>query len=161
MPKCNHCNYELDSLIEICPNCNTEQKHDFLFKNNAVDVEVLSYTNDKEDQYRQSFNTNSSNKRYASFWQVHGRGWRKNNFNNGILELSSLPIVITMVLGIALFIQLGFLACLGYFFFYILGSAFATGITVRRTLMGKSSFLWFNRVIVWTISYALAYSLAT
>ncbi len=98
-----------------------------------------------------------------AYWRVHGRGWQQQGgaFRQAGNELSCLPAFVTLLLGLSLGFQLGFLAALGFFFFYILGSALALTVSVRRTLMGKPVLVWFNRILVWIFAYVITYSLAT
>ncbi len=66
-----------------------------------------------------------------------------------------MPAIVTAVLALSLALQYGFLAMLGFFFFYVLGNVLSFAITVRRAVQGQRVFVWLNRALVWVGAYAL------
>ncbi len=92
-------------------------------------------------------------------YEVHGRGCHEDGRQNqslfGQARISCLPAGITLGLFLGVVWQAGFLAGIGFAFFYILGSCLALFVSVRRTLQRKSVFVWLNRILVWAIAYML------
>ncbi len=175
MQKCPQCGNNITQMEQECEACGAkisllpaQQATQTEYKQSRVEtVEAEIIDEEAEQRSRQAqqgfygdggpFTTGQD-----AFGRVHGRGWQHGGaFGHASRELSCLPGMVTLILGISLGIQLGFLASLGFFFFYILGSALAMGISVRRTLMGKKVNIWINRVLVWGLSYAIAFQLAS
>ena len=76
---------------------------------------------------------------------------------------SCLPGAITLVLVLACGVQFGFLAALGFVFFYLIGSAAASAISLQRLMQGKPLspfFQWAPRVVVWAGAWLLTAWLA-
>ncbi len=171
MPNCSRCGDEVAQEGHICSACESKQGHVPATQagqrahTQTVEAEII----DDADThgYGSEQNTYGSGQEGpgGTHWRVHGRGfgrgWQQHGaFGQASRELSCLPALITLALGVSLGIQWGFLASLGFFFFYILGSALALGVSVRRTLMGKPVLVWFNRLLVWIFAYVVAYNLA-
>ncbi len=116
----------------------------------VVVAEVIE-DDDSEQNYRQRFEGTAS-------FGVHGRGFRQQN-TFGQQNLSCLPAAITLILAVGMGVQAGFLASIGFLFFYAIGSALALTITVRRTLQGKAVYVWLNRILVWGVAFVITLGL--
>ncbi len=120
----------------------------------VVEAEVID-NNEQADYGQRLFQ-----KKSVAF-EVHGRGWQQQRvFEQASQGFSCLPILITLILIVSMALQAGFLASIGFVFFYILGSFLSLFVSVRRTLQGKIVYAWLNRVLVWTLAYALTLGLA-
>ncbi len=179
MPNCPQCGqYVAAEEATLCASCERNAQQDTLPVQLNYDTDSRGHRetleaeiiHDNEDAYGQSQRHSTYGQGHGQshgqgqrgYWQAQGRQWQQNGaFGQASRELSCLPALITLALGISLGIQWGFLASLGFFFFYVLGSAVALGVSVRRTLLGKPVLVWFNRLLVWFFAYAVAYSLAT
>lgn len=65
------------------------------------------------------------------------------------------PAVTLALLFIVLF-RFGFLACLGFLFFYAIGAAYSTVQIIRRMAEGRSANPWPWRIGNWAVSFLLA-----
>ena len=63
---------------------------------------------------------------------------------------------ITAFLLIVVLIRFGFLAGLGFLFFYVIGAAFGTVQLIRRMAEGKAVYPWLWRIGNWAVSFVLA-----
>ncbi len=171
MPNCSRCGAETAHEGQVCSACESKQEHLPATQANqrahtqTVEAEIIDDADTHGYASGQSAYGSGQEGPGGPHWRVHGRGfgrgWQQNGaFGQASRELSCLPALITLALGVSLGIQWGFLASLGFFFFYILGSALALGVSVRRTLMGKPVLVWFNRLLVWIFAYVVAYNLA-
>ncbi len=177
MPICPQCGQENSVNDAPCAKCQSKDAHVEVVshmpvtqdgqqvKSEPLEAEIV-YENEEryhgDREYQQGQHGQSGQQSGNAYWHVHGRGWQQHGaFRQAGNELSCLPACITLMLGISLGFQAGFLAALGFFFFYILGSALALAVSVRRTLMGKPVLLWFNRILVWLFAYAVTFSLAS
>ncbi len=179
MSICSQCGKHFDTEGNICSACTHTVQADFRpvlsnerqgqqehNKTEAIEAEIVDEGASQHTYEERTYYSGQS--RYndqggdSAYGRVHGRGWQQHGaFRQAGNELSCLPAFLTLMLGVSLGMQWGFLAALGFFFFYILGSALALAVSVRRTLMGKPVLLWFNRILVWLFAYAITYSLAT
>ncbi len=173
MPNCLRCGGEIAHEGQVCSACEAKQEHfpvvqaEQKTRSQTVEAEIIDDTDAHGYSSGQhAYGANQEGAGGGTHWRVHGRGfgrgWQQHGaFGQASRELSCLPAFVTLVLGLSLGIQWGFLASLGFFFFYILGSALALGVSLRRTLLGKPVLVWFNRLLVWIFAYVVAYSLAT
>ena len=63
---------------------------------------------------------------------------------------------ITAFLLIVVLVRFGFLAGLGFLFFYVIGAAFGTFQLIRRIAEGKAVYPWLWRIANWAIAFLLA-----
>ncbi len=171
MPNCPQCGAHIYGEVEehgLCTTCHAKRTaypvaQDVQTSHSQAKVEVIeAEIIDEGHEQRQGYaGSGDAYGNVNGFGRVHGRGWQQSGaFGHASRELSCLPGLITLVLGVSLGFQLGFLASLGFFFFYVVGSALAMVVTLRRTLMGKKVFVWLNRALVWICAYAIAFNLA-
>ncbi len=174
MPNCPQCGRETPVDATLCAACSDEKARVPVVqaqpvythaKVETVDAEIIDENDESRDNYHNHqqgfYGGGQTQGNDTAFGRVHGRSWQQGGaFGQASRELSCLPGMITLILGISLGIQLGFLASLGFFFFYVIASALAVGVSVRRTLMGKPVFIWLNRALVWICAYAIAFNLA-
>ncbi len=133
---------------DVCAKQGQEQQ-----KTQVVEAEIID---DGNYNFRQYYQDTSQNSFGGVSFGVHGRGWRQHaQFKQSPSVLSCMPTIVTLVLALSLGIQYGFLATLGFFFFYLLGNAVSFAISLRRTLQGQKVFVWLNRALVWVGAYAL------
>ncbi len=124
----------------------TEQKEQ---EKQVVVAEVI----EDDDNYNQRAESTIS-------FGVHGRGWRQQNvFVQNSKPFSSLPALITLILTVSMGLQAGFLASIGFLFFYVIGTVLALIFSVRRTLQGRVVYPWVHRILVWTAAYAITVGL--
>ncbi len=119
----------------------------------VVEAEIID---EQGNNYSYHSYDNTQNSFGGVSFGVHGRGWRQSTqFVQNPSLTSCLPAIITLTLALSLVIQHGFLAMLGFFFFYVLANVLSFAITLRRTLQGQSVFIWLNRILVWVGAYML------
>lgn len=63
---------------------------------------------------------------------------------------------VTAILAIVVLFRFGFLACLGFLFFYAVGAAVGTVRLIRRMAEGKSLNPWLWRIGNWAVAFLLA-----
>ena len=66
-----------------------------------------------------------------------------------------LAFVVTFVLLLACLLQWGFLAALGFAFFYLVGSCIGIYFTFKNIMEGKMPNVWLYRAAIWGISLLL------
>lgn len=66
-----------------------------------------------------------------------------------------LSFVVTLILFLFCLFQWGFLAALGFIFFYIVGYCISVYFTFKNILEGKMPNIWLYRAAIWGISLLL------
>ena len=111
-------------------------------------------------EYRTDGTASSDCRRNAGGF--HAASWSWTSMRGGMGGMNTFdtasryaPVVTLFLLFIVLF-RFGFLACLGFLFFYAIGAAFSTVWLIRRMAEGKSATPWPWRIVNWTVSFLLA-----
>ena len=92
----------------------------------------------------------------------HGTTWSWTSMRGGMGGMGGFDAAsryapaITVFLLIVVLVRFGFLAGLGFLFFYAIGAAFGTLQLIRRIAEGKAASPWLWRIANWTISFLLA-----
>lgn len=152
--KCPDCHIELNE--NFCLQCgkrfNESQMNTQQNKNN--DVLEPELVNDNDDWNRQHVYKNNEQTRNS---------FRKYTFINPNYNInaSCLPSFISLFLTLAVWIQLGFLAALGFVFFLLIGKAISLAVMLKGFSRGRIIHPLLLNSVVWVVSYSLAAWLAS
>lgn len=92
----------------------------------------------------------------------HASSWSWTSMRGGMGGLGGFDAAsryapaITAFLLIVVLVRFGFLAGLGFLFFYVIGAAFGTVQLIRRMAEGKAVYPWLWRIGNWAVSFVLA-----
>lgn len=169
-PHCPHCVTHLPA-----PSAQAEQAGE----KRVVDAEIVhdgQHSGGQSGQsgfHSQRWNSGSSQGFTWTSWQSSGSGKEENGGNGGGAgfggfspfggaqgQFSGLPFWITFGLMLACGVQYGFLAAIGFLFFYVLGSALGMFFTVSRLLNGMAINPWAVRICNWAACWLLTTWLA-
>ncbi len=167
MEKCKHCGQEGAGFSSSCPHCsavidveamphNTKQDNE---KTEIIEAEIVS-TGHAQQEYSYGHEQKQHAQRGYTF-RSYGFGNAGQGFGGLSQQTSCLPGIITLVIGISLGIEHGFLASIGFFVFYAIGSAIGFALTLRRTALGLYASPWITRCVVWFVSIIITTALAT
>ena len=108
-------------------------------------------------EYRADDTASSEYRRNAGGFHTASWSWTSMRGGMNAFDAASryAPVVTLFLLFTVLF-RFGFLACLGFLFFYAIGAAFSTIRLIRRMAEGKSANPWPWRIGNWTASFLLA-----
>lgn len=120
-------------------------------KEKVYEAEVIH-----EEYHREGSASYGNNRQDRGF---QGRTWSWSSMSGGLGGFDTAsryaPAVTFFLLVVVLF-RFGFLAGLGFLFFYALGAAFSTVQLVRRIAEGRTANPWPWRIGNWAVSFLLA-----
>lgn len=120
----------------------------------VYDAEVI------HEEYRHEERTSSGGSQGRHGF--HGTSWSWTSMRGGMGGLGGFDTAsryapaITVFLLIVVLVRFGFLAGLGFLFFYVIGAAFGTLQLIRRIAEGKAVYPWLWRIANWAIAFLLA-----
>ncbi len=157
MNTCPHCGRESNSSKPRCTSCPVDLEKSTYADSHAQNVIEPEIVRTKGSSYNQDHNEWSNEQGGPSFkmWTFQQYGGLNSRGTD-----SCLPGFITLGIALALAIQYGILASIGFFVFYAIGSAISFVMTMRRMVEGKLISLWFTRAVVWLVSAFITISLA-
>ncbi len=169
MDTCKHCGREVQGSASSCPHCSSEAIIDVesmphntkqdAGKTEVIEAEIVS-SRHRQHEYTYN-NQQQQNTQRGYTFTSYGFGNAGRGFGSLSQQASCLPGMITLIIGISLGVQHGFLASIGFFVFYGIGSAFGFALTLRRAALGLYISPWITRCIVWFISAFITIALAT
>lgn len=124
-------------------------------KEKVYDAEVI------HEEYRHEERTSSASGS-QSRRGFHGTSWSWTSMRGGMGGLGGFDAAsryapaITAFLLIVVLVRFGFLAGLGFLFFYVISAAFGTVQLIRRMAEGKAVYPWIWRIGNWAVSFLLA-----